>query len=105
MIRLSFIIVGLLAASVAAFGEHRMISVGDRRLSIDCDGAVGSPTVVLIAGGGRTAKDWAKVQPAVSTFSRVCSYDYAGYGESDKVAAEIQSVSEVVDDLHRLLMA
>jgi pimeloyl-ACP methyl ester carboxylesterase len=58
-----------------------------------------------MAGGGRTARDWAKVQPAVSKFSRVCSYDYAGYGESDKVASEIQPVDEVVDDLHRLLIA
>jgi pimeloyl-ACP methyl ester carboxylesterase len=105
VIRHGFIIAGLLAASVAAFGEHRMVSIGDRRLSIDCDGEVGSPTVILMAGGGRTATDWAKVQPAVSKFSRVCSYDYAGYGASDKAASEIQSVDEVVDDLHKLLIA
>jgi pimeloyl-ACP methyl ester carboxylesterase len=82
-----------------------MISLGDRRLSIDCDGHAGSATVVLIAGGGRTAKDWAKVQPAVAKFARVCSYDFAGFGESDKAASKMQSVDEVVDDLHRLLEA
>ncbi len=100
-----FISAGLLAASVTAFGEHRMISVGDRRLSIGCDGEAGSATVVLIAGGGRTAKDWAKVQPAVSKFTRVCSYDFAGFGESDKAASKMQSAGEVVDDLHGLLKA
>jgi len=100
-----FISAGLLAASMAAFGEHRMISLGDRRLSIDCDGEAGSATVVLMAGGGRAAKEWAKVQPAVSKFTRVCSYDYAGFGESDKAASKIQSVDEVVDDLHALLEA
>lgn len=107
MLRLTFFIgAGLLATSVAAFGEHRMIGIGDRRLSIDCEGeAARSATVVLIAGGGRTAKDWAKVQPPVSGFARVCSYDRAGFGESDKAAAKLQSVDEVVDDLHGLLKA
>ena len=100
-----FISAGLLAASVTAFGEHRMISLGDRRLSIDCDGKAGSATVVLIAGGGRTAKDWGKVQPAVSKFARVCNYDFAGFGESDKAASKMQSVDEIVDDLHQLLKA
>jgi pimeloyl-ACP methyl ester carboxylesterase len=100
-----FIIAGLLAASIAAFGEHRMISLGDRRLSIDCDGEAGSATVVLMAGGGRTAKDWAKVQPAVSKLARVCSYDRAGLGESDKATSKVQSVDEVIDDLHGLLKA
>ena len=100
-----FISAGLLATSITAFGEHRMISLGDRRLSINCDGKAGSATVVLIAGGGRTAEDWAKVQPAVSKFARVCSYDRAGFGESDKAGSKLQSVDEVVDDLHGLLKA
>jgi pimeloyl-ACP methyl ester carboxylesterase len=96
---------GLLTTSFPAFGEHRMISIGDRRLSIDCDGEGGAATVVLIAGGGRMAKDWAKVQPAVANSARVCSYDRAGFGESDKTASKLQPVDEVVDDLHRLLKA
>jgi pimeloyl-ACP methyl ester carboxylesterase len=96
----------LLGLAFSAFAEQRMISIGDRRLSIDCDGEPGhSPTVVLIAGGGRTAKDWSSVQPAVSKFARVCSYDRAGFGESDKAAVKLQSVNEVVDDLHAMLKA
>jgi pimeloyl-ACP methyl ester carboxylesterase len=96
----------LLAISLAACGGHnRMISIGDRRLSINCDGEAGSPTVVLIATNGRTAKDWSKVQPAVSSFARVCSYDSAGVGKSDKAASKLQSVDEMVDDLHTLLKA
>jgi pimeloyl-ACP methyl ester carboxylesterase len=35
----------------------------------------------------------------------VCSYDRAGFGESDKTASKLQPVDEVVDDLHRLLKA
>ena len=57
---------------------------------------------MLIAGQGRTAQDWAKVQPAVSRFARVCSYDRAGSGESDKVGHP-QSLDEIVEDLHSLL--
>ena len=107
MLRLTFLMgAGLLATSVAALGEHRVFSIGDRRLSIDCDGeATRSATVVLIAGGGRTATDWAKVQPAVASFARVCSYDRAGFGESDKATVKLQSVDEVVDDLDGLLKA
>lgn len=101
--RAVFISVGLLAASIGAFGERRLISLGDRRLSIDCDGEVGSATVVLIAGGLAPAKVWAKVQGVVGKFRRVCSYDFAGLGESDKAASKMQSADEVVTDLHALL--
>jgi pimeloyl-ACP methyl ester carboxylesterase len=107
MLRVTFLIsAGLLAISIAACGEPKMISLGDRRLSIDCDGEAGvAATVVLIAGGGRTAKDWSKVQPAVSNFARVCSYDRAGSGKSDNAASKLQSVDEIVNDLHTLLKA
>jgi len=96
----------LLATSVSAFAEQKMISIGDRHLSVYCDGeAARSPTVVLIPAGGRTAKDWATIQPAVSSFTRVCSYDHANFGESDKAPVKLQSVDEVVDDLHGWLKA
>lgn len=61
-------------------------------------------TVILLAGGGRTARDWEKVKPAVSGVARVCSYDIAGMGESDKPPHD-QSVDEIVDDLRALLRA
>lgn len=107
MLRLTLLVgAGLLATSVAAFGEQRMISIGDRRLSVYCDGEVARlPTVVLIPPGGRTAKDWATIQPAVSNFTRVCSYDHANFGESDKAPVKLQSVDEVVDDLYGWLKA
>src|SRR4051812_7122411 len=98
-------VLALLALAIPAFAEHRLISIGDRRLSIDCDANPSSTaTVLLLAGGGRTAKDWSKVQPAVSKFARVCSYDRAGLGESEKTAKP-QSAAEIVDDLHALLEA
>ena len=90
-----------LATSGAALGEQWMISIGDRRISIYCDGdSKHSPRVILLPAGGSTAKDWVMVQPDVSGFSRVCSYDHVGHGERDKAPAALQSVDEVVDDLH-----
>jgi hypothetical protein len=71
----------LLAASIATFGEQRMISIGERSISVYCDGKAGtSHTVILVPAGGRTAKDWSTVQSEVSSFTRVCSYDHANFG-------------------------
>ncbi len=89
-----------------ASGEQRKISVGDRSISVYCDGEpTTSPTVVLIPAGGRTARDWATIQPAVSSFARVCSYDHANFGSSDKAPVPFQSVDEVVNDLHAWIEA
>ncbi len=40
--------------------------------------------MVLESGLGGTVLEWARVQPAVARFTRVCSYDRAGYGWSDR---------------------
>ena len=83
-----------------------MISVGGRRISVYCEGEqTRSPTVILVPAGGSTAKDWSLVQPGVAHFARVCSYDHAGHGESDKAPVLVQSVDEAVDDLHAWLQA
>ena len=89
---------------VASAQQPRMISIGDRSLAVYCNGeAVRPPTVILIPAGGCTATDWAKVQPTTSTFARVCSYDHANRGASEKAPVTLQSVDEVVDDLHAWL--
>src|SRR4051812_4592855 len=107
MLRTALLITAsLLATSPAAIGKQRMIGIGDRRLSVYCDGEPArSPTVILIPAGGSTARDWAMIQPAVSNFTRVCSYDHANFGASDKAPVKLQSVDEVVDDLHAWLKA
>src|SRR5262245_15646072 len=91
--------------ALPAFAEQRLVSIDDRRLSIDCQGRhPDRTTVVLMAGGGRTAKDWEKLLPAVARDARVCSYDRAGLGASDKTQKP-QSAREIVDDLRALLTA
>ena len=79
----------------------RLVDIGGRTLHIHCSGQ-GAPTVILVAGGGAFAIDWALVQPKIAGTTRVCSYDRAGLGWSDSGPAE-ETVEETIDDLHRLL--
>lgn len=77
-----------------------LVSIGSHRLHIDCTGR-GTPTVIFESGLGGTSLDWTKVQPAVSEFTRACSYDRAGYGWSEpgplprhafRIAAELDKL-------------
>jgi len=60
----------------------RLVDIGGRLLKLHCSG-VGAPVVILESGLGDFLDEWKQVQPAVAAFTRVCSYDRAGYGESD----------------------
>jgi len=83
--------------------EAQRISVGDHSLFLDCTGIQKGPTVILLAGAGDdTTAIWDKVQPNVAAFSRVCSYDRMGMGQSDHIPRK-QSETEIVEDLHQLL--
>jgi pimeloyl-ACP methyl ester carboxylesterase len=98
-------LIGLLIGFLPASAQQQLVSIGDRRISIDCQGTVGArATVILMAGGGRTAKDWEQVQPTLAREARVCSYDRAGLGTSDKTD-RLQSAVAIVEDLRALLTA
>jgi pimeloyl-ACP methyl ester carboxylesterase len=60
----------------------RLVDVGGFRLHLNGLGS-GGPTVVLDAALGGSSVSWALVQPEVARFTRVCSYDRAGFGWSD----------------------
>lgn len=79
----------------------RLIDIGGRKLHLYCTGT-GSPTVILMAGGGAFSIDWALVQPKVAQGTRVCSYDRAGLAWSDPGPAD-ETVEQTVSDLHILL--
>lgn len=72
-------------------------------LNIDCSGQ-GSPTVILDSGLGVPAIGWNFVQPQIAKFTRVCSYDRAGYGWSTPGPMPRTS-DEIVKELHALLTA
>src|SRR5258708_1109631 len=59
-----------------------LFDIGGQRLHVDCTGR-GSPTVILESGTGDVSVIWSLVQPGVSAFTRVCSYDRGGYAWSD----------------------
>lgn len=87
------------AASLDPPGE--LVDVGGRALHVYCTGA-GEPTVILDAGLGGNSLEWVQVQGRVSDFTRVCSYDRAGYGWSDP--GPLPRTSEVIAaELHTAL--
>jgi pimeloyl-ACP methyl ester carboxylesterase len=80
----------------------KSVDIGGFSLNLDCAGA-GSPTVILESGLGAPAAGWALVQPEVAKFTRVCSYDRAGYGWSDPSPLPHTSLA-IVKELHALLL-
>jgi pimeloyl-ACP methyl ester carboxylesterase len=81
----------------------KMVDVGGYRLHIHGQGdPAGSPTVVLDAGQGEPGLTWASVQPEVSGFARVCSYDRAGLGWSD-ASPKARTATNIVDEFSTLL--
>lgn len=79
----------------------RLVDIGGRRMYLDCRGE-GSPTVILDAGLGGDSLDWSLVQPAIVTTTRVCSYDRAGMGRSERGPLP-RTPARLADDLHALL--
>lgn len=88
------------AAHYAAPGK--LVDIGGYKLHINFTGT-GSPTVILDAGLGGTSLDWSKVQPALTRFTRVCSYDRAGYGWSESASGAPRTSQQIVTELHLLL--
>ena len=81
----------------------QLIQVNHHRLHIHRLGHDG-PTVVFEAGQAGFSLDWMLVQPAVSRFAQVCSYDRAGLGWSE-AGPHPRAPQQVVAELHALLTA
>ncbi len=78
------------------------VDIGGYRLAVRCIGQ-GSPTVILESGLGSSSGSWREVQPSVSEFARVCSYDRAGLALSDNRLNRTIEGGFVADELHRLI--
>lgn len=78
-----------------------LVDVGGYNLYVNCRG-FGVPTVVLDAGLGVASDSWVFVQPEVAEFTRVCTYDRAGLGHSDR-GPNPRTTKRIASELHQLL--
>jgi pimeloyl-ACP methyl ester carboxylesterase len=102
------LLVGSLYENISETRERRfhpmpgqLVDVGGYKMHIYCTGQ-GSPTVILDAGMGDSFISWHKVQPEITKFTRVCSYDRAGIGYSDSSPGPSTS-KDFAQELHILL--
>jgi len=106
------IVVAALSGAVYQWGATRrelaatpppgqLVDVGGHRLHLWCTGH-GAPTVILDTGLGGTTADWGFVQPDVARFARVCAYDRAGMGYSDRGPSP-RTARRIANELAELL--
>src|SRR5579884_2241131 len=81
----------------------RLVRAGAFRRNLYCTGE-GSPTVVLEAGLADSLDTWKGLQPDIAQFARVCSYDRAGYGYSDRGPMPRTS-DRIASELHTALIS
>ncbi len=77
------------------------VDVGGYELFYKCRGQ-GSPTVILEAGGSGDTSDWDLVMIYFGETARICAYDRANLGNSDKVSRP-RTYLDMAQDLHTLL--
>jgi pimeloyl-ACP methyl ester carboxylesterase len=79
-----------------------LVDVGGYKLYYSCSGQ-GSPTVILDAGLGENSGTWSRVHPEVAKLTRVCVYDRAGLGRSEKGPLP-RNAMQIARELHNLLV-
>jgi pimeloyl-ACP methyl ester carboxylesterase len=78
-----------------------MVEVGGHELYYECSGQ-GTPTVILESGGGGDSSAWAAVKLGLAGTTRICAYDRANLGRSDKVPGP-RTYHDMTQDLRVLL--
>lgn len=94
-------LVGLRRGARAYPPPGQLIDVGGHRLHAVCAGC-GTPVVVLESGIAASSLSWARTQPEMARFTRVCAYDRAGLAWSD-LATTPRTLARIVSELHALL--
>lgn len=82
----------------------QLVDIGGFDLHLHCQGGGAGPTVILEAGNADFSTMWAKVQPELAGSARVCAYDRAGLGWSERGPAP-RTLDAMTDELRRLLDA
>jgi pimeloyl-ACP methyl ester carboxylesterase len=78
-----------------------MVDVGGYEMHIHCLGEA-SPTVVMDAGLGDFSLSWVLVQPRAAELTRICVYDRAGLGWSER-GPRPRTAQNIAEELHILL--
>ena len=81
----------------------RLVDVGGYALHLHCQGE-GTPAVVLDASQPATVSSWVHLQPIVAERTRVCAYDRAGAGWSER-GDRPRDMAAMADELAALLAA
>ena len=80
---------------------EQMVDVGTHRLRLRTAGS-GGPPVIIDVGLGDRSENWRPVIGRLSGSTTVCTYDRAGYGESD-IGSFPRDSRRVADELHAAL--
>jgi pimeloyl-ACP methyl ester carboxylesterase len=78
-----------------------MVDIGTHSLHMNCLGE-GSPTVILEAANLGMSAHWVRVQQQLAQTTRVCAYDRAGLGWSER-GPEPRDARQISSELHTLL--
>lgn len=84
------------------FPLGRLVDVGGHRLHLNCTGK-GRYTVVAEAGASDFSFDWSLVQTGVERFTRICTYDRAGYAWSEAGPLP-RTMRQISYELHNALL-
>jgi len=79
----------------------QLVNIGTHKLYATVKG-MGSPTIILLAGGSAFSWGWWDIQDELAKTTRVISYDRSGYGWSE-ASPKAYSSKQVVTELHTLL--
>jgi pimeloyl-ACP methyl ester carboxylesterase len=111
VLTVAVILSAISGAAFQAFADRRglsqfappgkLVNVAGRLMHLYCTGE-GAPTVILEHGLGLLSSEWALVQPRLAKFTRVCSYDRAGYAWSDP-GPDSRTSGRIAEELHQLL--
>lgn len=83
----------------------QMVEVNGHEMHIYCTGENinGNPTIVMIPGAGSAYFTFDKIQPTLSQYTKVCSYDPSGFGFSEG-AKDGRTAQDVAKELSELLV-
>jgi pimeloyl-ACP methyl ester carboxylesterase len=84
----------------------KLVQVGNCKMHLHLGGErrEGEPLILLEAGMASWSFYWRIVQPELSRFGRVCSYDRFGFGWSDHTR-EIRNPQRIAAELHQALQS